>query len=66
MILSQITTTQMGDIMTVTSSPKEWLSKGVGAIRSENYDKNGDLEDVLCLPNSVSKSNIQLCIQSTL
>jgi hypothetical protein len=44
MILSQKTTTQMGDIMTVTSSSKEWLSKGVGAVRSENYDKNGDLE----------------------
>lgn len=49
MILSQKTTTQMGDIMTVTSSSKEWLSKGVGAVRSESYDKNGDLESYTLL-----------------
>ncbi|MEP5613523.1 MAG: hypothetical protein ABJP45_14825, partial [Cyclobacteriaceae bacterium] len=44
MILSQKTTTKMGEMMTVTTSSKEWLSKGVGSVRSENYDKKGKLE----------------------
>jgi hypothetical protein len=44
MILAQKTTTKMGKIMTVVTSSKEWLSKGVGSVRSENYDKKGKLE----------------------
>lgn len=44
MILSQKTTTKMGDMMTITTSSKEWISKGTGTVRSENYDKNGKLE----------------------
>lgn len=44
MILSQNTITKMGDIMTVKTSSKEWISKGVGIVRSENYNKKGELE----------------------
>lgn len=43
-ILSQKTTTKVGEVMTVATSSKEWLSKGVGSVRSENYDKKGKLE----------------------
>lgn len=44
MVISQKTTTQMGKVMTVVTSSKEWLSKGVGSVRTENYDKKGKLE----------------------
>ena len=44
LILSQKITTKMGKMMTITSSSKEWLSKGVGNVRSENYNKGGKLE----------------------
>lgn len=44
MILSQKTTVKMGTMMTVTTSSKEWLSKGIGSVRTENYDKKGKLE----------------------
>ena len=44
MILSQKTTTKMGKIMSITTSSKEWLSKGVGSVRTENYNKNEKLE----------------------
>lgn len=43
-ILSQKSTMKMGKLMTVTTSSKEWLSKGVGHVRTESYDKNGKLE----------------------
>lgn len=41
MILSQKSTIKMGDMINITTSSKEWLSKGVGAVRSESYDKKG-------------------------
>lgn len=44
MILSQKTTSKMGKMVNITTSSKEWLSKGVGIVRSENFDKKGKLE----------------------
>lgn len=44
MILSQKTSMKMGEMMTITTSSKEWLSKGTGAIKSESYNEKGKLE----------------------
>ena len=44
MILTQNTTIKMGTMMTIKTSSKEWLAKGVGNVRTENYDKNGNLD----------------------
>ena len=44
LILTQNTTMTMGKLMNITSRSKDWISKGVGSVKSENYDKNGKLD----------------------
>lgn len=44
MIMTSTTTMKMGEMMIVVTSSKEWLSKGVGNVRTESFDKNGKLD----------------------
>ena len=44
LILTQNTTISMGKLMNITTSSKDWISRGVGTVKSESYDKNGKLD----------------------
>jgi hypothetical protein len=44
LVLTQNTTVSMGKLMNITTSSKDWISKGVGTVKSENYDKKGKLD----------------------
>ncbi len=44
LILSQNTTVKMGDFVNTTSGSKDWIAKGIGNVKSENYDKDGKKE----------------------
>ena len=44
MILTQTTTVKLGKMMSVKTTSKHWIAKGVGSVKTENYDKNGKLE----------------------
>jgi hypothetical protein len=49
LILSQTTTTTMGKLVSATSSSKSWISKGVGSVKYENYNKSGKLDSYTLL-----------------
>ena len=44
-VLTQNSTIKMGSMITVKNSSKNWIAKGFGSVRSENYNKKGNLED---------------------